>query len=491
MDTVAVQFPKLGLNFSISREAFVIGDFEIYWYAVLIAVGAILAVIYGMTQARKYGINPDKLLDIVIVGLIFGIIGARLYYVVFNIQNYTSIADVFNIRDGGLAIYGALIFGILSAFIASRISKMRFLPALDIAAGGFFIGQAIGRWGNFVNQEAFGVNTDWIFGMYSEKTQEYLQSVSWELFKQGIDVDPAKPVHPCFLYESLWCIIGFLLVLLYRKHRKFDGELFLFYAAWYGSGRAFIEALRTDSLMIGDFRVSQLLSIAIAVSAVITIVTLRIRISKKRNTDPDYLKLYVDTAESRAQFMDDDKTILAKAEGLLNEASESINTAEKNLNRLLPDQDKVLDNTETLEDLASELSDPDAVLELIDKLINLSLTKISMATSLLDRYDELQQSDDNTSEETLEYQEQTDNLESDEPELSERIEIACEQIKSTKEYISECYEFLTAVKNRFLDPYQEENSNQEEQNTEETEQEIVSNSDVTGETQSPSPDENK
>ena len=242
MEKYIVEFPKLDLEFTLTREAFVIGDFAVYWYAVLIALGTILAVVYGITQAKKYGVNSDKLLDLAIVGLVFGIIGARAYYVIFNFDTYDSLWDMINIRDGGLAIYGGIICGPLAAFIASRINKTRFLPCLDLCAGGFLIGQAIGRWGNFVNQEAFGTNTDSIFGMYSQKTHDYLESVGWELFKEGVEVNPAEPVHPCFLYESFLCIIGFLIiVLLYRHIRKFDGEIFLFYTAWYGLGRSIIE----------------------------------------------------------------------------------------------------------------------------------------------------------------------------------------------------------------------------------------------------------
>lgn len=500
MEQVAVQFPKLGLNFTISREAFVIGDFAVYWYAILIAVGALLAVIYAMTQAKKYGIDPDKLLDLGIVGLFFGIIGARLYYVLFNIENYTSLAQVFNIRDGGLAIYGGLILGVLSAFIASRINKTRFLPSLDIAAGGFLIGQAIGRWGNFVNQEAFGTNTDSIFGMYSEKTQEYLESVGWELFKQGIDIDPSAPVHPCFLYESVWCIVGFLLVLLYRKFRKFDGEIILFYAAWYGSGRAFIEGLRTDSLMIGNFRVSQILSIAIAAAAVITIITLRIRISKKRIDDPDYLKLYVDTEESRAQFMLSDEAALIRAEEYLSNANSTLAEAEKHLNLIVMDGGDVVSSNEqdsdeelsssqsSLEELATELSDPEKVLELIDKQIELALMQISMASTLLDRFVENDKSaDDAESQES----EQDDIPDEDKPtDISERIAIACEQIESSREYIGECFEVISSVKERLeLEALQEEpQQNEQEEPLEEVHDSV---SDEADEMDIPSPHANK
>ncbi len=447
MDKVLVEFPKLNLAFNVTREAFMIGDFAIYWYAILIAAGAILAIIYGISQAKKYGIDPDKLIDIAIFALVFGIVGARLYYVLFNLESYSSFADVINIRDGGLAIYGGLIAGIITGFIVCRINKTRFLPALDIAAGGFFIGQAIGRWGNFVNQEAFGVNTDSIFGMYSESTQSYLSSVGWELYKQGIEVNPSAPVHPCFLYESFWCALGFLIILLYRKHRKFDGEIFLFYAAWYGTGRAFIEGLRTDSLMVGPFRVSQVLSIVAAVLAVAAIVILRIKIAKERKSNPEYLMLYADTKESKAQFKEAPEVLIQKAEVMLIEAENTLNDAERNLNRLLGETTA----SENLEELASELLSEEETLALADKQLDLVLTKISIASSIIDEIFESQETDDEPSE-------------NDEETESENALLEMKkEIESTREYLSECFELIGKAKEALeLDSESQEEMNEDE-----------------------------
>ena len=452
MQKVLVEFPKLGLEFNVTREAFMIGDFAIYWYAILIAVGAILAIIYGISNAKKYGIDSDKLIDVAIFALVFGIIGARLYYVLFNIENYTSFADVINIRDGGLAIYGGLIVGIITGFIVCRINKTRFLPALDIAAGGFFIGQAIGRWGNFVNQEAFGVNTDSIFGMYSPSTESYLSSVGWDLFKQGIEVDPSKPVHPCFLYESLWCALGFLIILLYRKHRKFDGEIFLFYAAWYGTGRAFIEGLRTDSLMVGPFRVSQVLSIAAAVLAVAVIVVLRIKISKERKTNPDYLMLYADTKESKAQFAEAPEVLLEKAEVMLLEAENTLNDAEKNIKRLCGEAEA----SENLEELANELMTEEEVITLADKQLELVLTKISIATSIID---EIYEAED--LEATEEIDEDDDDYEAV-AEAESKLDEIKQEIENTREYLNECFGLISTAREQL-----EKESEPEDEETEE------------------------
>ena len=442
MEKVLVEFPKLNLAFNVTREAFMIGDFAIYWYAILIAVGAILAIIYGISQAKKYGVDPDKLIDIAIFSLVFGIIGARLYYVLFNLESYKSFADVINIRDGGLAIYGGLIVGIVTGFIVCRVNKTRFLPALDIAAGGFFIGQAIGRWGNFVNQEAFGVNTTSIFGMYSESTKSYLSSVGWELYKQGIEVNPSAPVHPCFLYESFWCALGFLIILLYRKHRKFDGEIFLFYAAWYGTGRAFIEGLRTDSLMVGNFRVSQVLSIAAAVLAVAAIIVLRAKIAKERKTNPEFLMLYADTKESKAQFKEAPEVVIQKAEVMLIEAENTLNDAERNVNRLLGEAAPI----ENLEELASELLSEEETLTLADKQLDLVLTKISIATSMIEDVFEGEEAEDDVSE----------NAESiEEAEAESALLEMKKEIESTREYLNECFAMVSKAKEA-LEPAEEE-----------------------------------
>ncbi|MBE6788524.1 MAG: prolipoprotein diacylglyceryl transferase [Ruminococcaceae bacterium] len=477
MEQVAVQFPRLGLEFNLTREAFVIGDFAIYWYAVIIAVGAVLAVIYGMTQAKKYGVNPDKLIDLVIVALLFGIVGARLYYVIFNIENYKSFADVINIRDGGLGIYGGLILGVLAAYVTSRINKTRFLPCLDLAAGGFFIGQAIGRWGNFVNQEAFGVNTDSIFGMYSEKTQAYLSDVAWDLFKQGVEVDPSAPVHPCFLYESIWCVIGFLLILLYKKYRKFDGELMLFYAAWYGTGRAFIEGLRTDSLMIGDFRVSQVLSIVMVIAAVTAIVLIRVKISKERKTDPEFMQLYVDTKESKAQFMDEPSVILDRAEGRLNEAIGTLNSAQSNLEKIGVGSS---DASESLEEMADDLMTDDDIIELAEQQINLALVKISIASSLLEQISVGLKDDEDNSEEEQESEESYD-----------RVEIAAAQIDSARQLINEFFEAINIEREKLKLKDTEQESDEAEQSDRDMHEILDTVHDEEDELDHPSPNESK
>ena len=271
-----VQFPELGLEFWLNRVAISINGFSIYWYAVLITSGAVLGILYAFKVAKNHGVNDDDLLDVIFVAVITGILGARIYYVVFQWDYFQhNLTEILNIRSGGIAIYGGIIGGILGGYIVCRIKKIKVIPILDIAGVSLLVAQGIGRWGNFVNQEAFGFNTTSIFGMYSEATNKYLTEHQESLAQLGMIVDPSLPVHPTFLYESVWCIVGAILLAIYSKHRKFDGEIALMYAAWYGLGRFFIEGLRTDSLMIGSFRVSQLLALVCVIVSAFAIIHFR------------------------------------------------------------------------------------------------------------------------------------------------------------------------------------------------------------------------
>ena len=260
-----VSFPKLGLEFDINRVAFSVFGLDIYWYALLIMTGFILAVFYAWRSAKTFDVKMDPLIDIVLVGLFCGIVGARIYYVIFRLNSYNSLWEMINIRDGGLAIYGGVILAFISGLIMCRyVEKVEILPVFDIAAIGFLIGQGIGRWGNFMNQEAFGSKTDLPWGMYSINTY-YYEMVDGVTQKVG-----PTTVHPCFLYESIWCLTGFILLhIVSRRYYKFKGQIFLSYLVWYGLGRAWIEGLRTDSLwLIEDvLKVSQLLAILCVVFA--------------------------------------------------------------------------------------------------------------------------------------------------------------------------------------------------------------------------------
>lgn len=289
-----IVFPGLGIDISPNNEAFSLFGLSIKWYGVLIAFGMLLAMIYCFKRTKAFGIDGDRLTDTVFAGLIGAVIGARLYYVVLHAESFHDIRDVFAIRDGGLAIYGGILGALLFGCITAKIRKLKILPTLDLASMGFLIGQAVGRWGNFFNQEAFGCNTTLPWGMSGGKIQQYLLNHQASLAAQGMDINPYMPVHPCFLYESIWCAIGFLLLHLYHKHRKFDGEVFCMYVMWYGTGRFFIEGLRTDSLYIGSVRASQMLALISAIAALVIIIAMRIRVKKKGTV------LYCDTDESKA-----------------------------------------------------------------------------------------------------------------------------------------------------------------------------------------------
>lgn len=281
--TNLVQFPGLGLEFNINRVAFTIGGLDVYWYGVLIATGFLLALVFAFRYAVDFGIDADRLVDVVLVGSVCAVICARAYYVIFSPVPYESFADMIDIRQGGLAIYGGVIGAAVFGGLACKWRKLPILPTFDLVAMGFLIGQSIGRWGNFVNQEAFGSNTSLPWGMYSQATASYLSSWQTVLAQDGVIVDPSMPVHPTFLYESIWCAVGFFALWAYMKKRRFNGEIALMYAAWYGAGRFWIEGLRTDSLMLPGMtlRVSQLIALISVLAAVAAIVIVRLKIGKK------------------------------------------------------------------------------------------------------------------------------------------------------------------------------------------------------------------
>ena len=247
-----IAFPGLGLQFDPSRQVF--GTF-VHWYGVIIALGFLAAVLVGLRLVKREGLLADTLLDIVIFGTPSAIIGARLYYCIFQFDQYRGdLLSVFKIWEGGLAIYGGIIGAVLSTVIYCRVKHVKLPKILDIGGVGLIIGQAVGRWGNFVNREAFGSHASsllpWRMRLYTDAAMN-----TW------------ADVHPTFLYESLWCI-GVLCVLLWLyRRKKFDGQIFLSYVLLYGLGRLWIEGLRTDSLYLGPVRISQIVALASAAAA--------------------------------------------------------------------------------------------------------------------------------------------------------------------------------------------------------------------------------
>ncbi len=280
----------LGFTFNLDPVAFTlpIGDgWAVYWYGILIAVGFLLAFIYGVKRAPVLNINTDRLVDGVIITTPLAILGARAYYLLFYSPKefFTSFL---NIHDGGLAIYGGIIGAVIGAIISAKTRKINFVDCLDLIAPSMFIGQAIGRWGNFFNQEAFGTNTELPWGMFSmgsSGTYEHIVAMG------NSNLDPTMPVHPCFLYEFLLCAAGFFILNYVITRRKFRGQLALIYGMWYGFGRFLIEGIRTDSLMLGSLRVSQLLS-ALAVIVCLVIYVLRMRGVKQKAEVTEYQSVF-------------------------------------------------------------------------------------------------------------------------------------------------------------------------------------------------------
>lgn len=269
-----IKFSKLGLSLDVSRTAFTIFGIDIYWYGLIIAAGLVFAFIYAVKEAAKQNIKQDDLLNMFIIAVPCSVIGARLYYVIFSLSEYkNNLIDIFNIRGGGLAIYGGIIAAFLTVIIYCRRKKINPYTVLDILAVGLLIGQAIGRWGNFVNGEAFG----------SETTSPLAMTI----ITDGLTV--AENVHPTFLYESAWNAAGIFILLMYKRKKLFEGELFSLYLFWYGLGRFMIEKLRADSLYIGDIKVSQIVSAIIIFIGIIFII--RGRKLAKLNENSDELNI--------------------------------------------------------------------------------------------------------------------------------------------------------------------------------------------------------
>lgn len=275
-----VTFPGLGLTFELNRVAFCLGDFCIYWYGIIIGLGFLLGGGYCCYRAKDFGLKGDDILDLLLFAGPGGIIGARIYYIVFNPDLYKNadgtmnLKAMLNVHNGGLAIYGGIIMAVIIAFFVAKYKKIPFLTLIDACAFGLLIGQMVGRWGNFINVEAYGCET----------------TLPWRM---GIMDPEYMEVHPTFLYESLWNLLGFVVLHFFSKRRQYDGQVALGYVVWYGLGRAWIEGLRTDSLYWGGVRVSQILAV---VSCVAGAVVLCIFAFRQHSAD----KLYVNQVAAKA-----------------------------------------------------------------------------------------------------------------------------------------------------------------------------------------------
>ena len=269
----SIAFPHLHILLKHVGKRLMIGNFSIAFYGIVIALGMVLAFIFIMKEAKRVGYKQDDFMDLFIFGIIFGVIGARIYYVIFSWDDYkNNLLQIFNIRGGGLAIYGGIIGGTITVIVLCHIKKLNFWKCADVIVFGVLIGQICGRWGNFFNREAFGGYTDGLFAMRIPiDAVNRAQDITAEMKANIVTVNGIDciQVHPTFLYESLFNLCVFLFLLWYRKRKKFDGEIFFLYIGLYGIGRSIIEGLRTDQLLLPgtSIAVSQLLGLCLFVGS--------------------------------------------------------------------------------------------------------------------------------------------------------------------------------------------------------------------------------
>lgn len=302
-----INFPNIGISLPKVANGVTIFGFDIMYYGIIIVCGMLLGVLLACWRAKRAGESPDMIIDFALYAILCAVAGARIYYVIFAWDSFKdNPLSVFNLRTGGLAIYGGVIGGVLAAVVYARIKKINFLKLADICASALLLGQVIGRWGNFFNREAFGTYTDGLFAMQLDRRavgsdftcsavtlaqryvgrEETLNRIM-EIRNNTVWINEIEyiQVHPTFLYESLWNLALMAVLLLYTKHQKFDGELMLWYFAGYGFGRVWIEGMRTDQLFLwgSEIAVSQLLSALLAAAAFAAIVVIRIQLKRKND----------------------------------------------------------------------------------------------------------------------------------------------------------------------------------------------------------------
>ena len=313
-----IEFPNLGWKFNVNDSIPLFGDYSIKWYGLLIAIGFLLAILYGLKRSEEFGIDPDRMIDVALLTVPVAFLGARLYYVFFSDSLADYLADpvsILRVWEGSLGIYGGIIVAFLFGPLMCKLRKVKIWAMFDLTALGFLIGQAIGRWGNFFNQEAFGGNTNLPWAMTGDVIQAGYN---------GSGYDPTLPVHPTFLYESLLCIVGFVLLHILSKRviRRFDGMIFCGYLVWYGAGRFLIESLRTDSLMAGTMRTSQLVAIiAVALGVSLFFILRRYAISLPKT-------LIVAVAEGEEEVEDEEDEDASEEEDVSEDGNEDASEEE-------------------------------------------------------------------------------------------------------------------------------------------------------------------
>lgn len=284
-----INFPHLGIYLENVGKNISIFGFEIAFYGITIAVAMLAGLWLAMRVAKKTGQDPDTYFNLGMIAIVCALIGARAYYVIFDWGNYKdNLLEIFNLRNGGLAIYGGVIGGAAATLVFARVKKQSFWQLADTASVALVLGQAIGRWGNFFNREAFGGYTDGLFAMQLPLNAVYSWDVTPEMLEHLQTVGGVQyiQVHPTFLYESVWNLGVLIFLLLYRKHRKFQGEIFLLYLLGYGLGRAWIEGLRTDQLWIPgtEIPVSQVLAVVLVIVSTVIIAAKRKRAENAERT---------------------------------------------------------------------------------------------------------------------------------------------------------------------------------------------------------------
>ena len=280
-----IDFPNIGIHLKSVGDHITIFGFDIAFYGMIIGLGILTGLLIAAAEAKRSGQNPEDYFDLAIYAVIFSIIGARLYYVAFSWDMYKDdLLSILNIRQGGLAIYGGVIAAVITVFVFARVKKMSATLILDTAGLGLVAGQMIGRWGNFFNREAFGEYTNSFLAMRLPVDAVRGSDIT-ELMRKNMETVKGVSyiqVHPTFLYESLWCLMVLIIMLIYRKHKKFNGEVFLVYLLGYGLGRLWIEGLRTDQLLIPKIGlpVSQILAGVLVVVSLALIIYKRIELKK-------------------------------------------------------------------------------------------------------------------------------------------------------------------------------------------------------------------
>ena len=345
---VNISFPGIGIEqFSVNKVAFEIplfGGIEVRWYGLIITAGILLAMLYCYFRSKQEGITLDDLLDMAIYTVIFGILGARLYYVLFSLDEYDSFLEAIAIWEGGLAIYGAIIAGALTLLVICKIKKIALAKTLDMAAPAVMIGQILGRWGNFFNGEAHG--------------GEILENELLYFIRMGLSHGEGAKIttyyHPTFLYESLWNLVGFIIINALYKKKKFDGQIVLMYVTWYGFGRMLIEGLRTDSLYLGVFRISQIVGFVCFVVGAILLIINFTKARRAALTAEEYVAAYPKFSHAVATSTEETENAAEDAESENEE-----NTEEE-------DADK-----DTEEEAQEEIDEEARQADISDKLKNL------------------------------------------------------------------------------------------------------------------------